>query len=162
MRLSMRRIFLLGELMKKINEHFYIISQDEITEEMESVKEGLYVIKNDFYEVEKMSTIKSNIITTNETRKIRAHALSDRIVFFIFAILFLCLAVICIYNMANCIKVYNEVAKIKDNINGTAFNTYFGQTADEIWKNSWMWFLGGIASFVVGTLLSFRYHKYMN
>ena len=111
--------------MKKINEHFYIISQDEITEEMESVKEGLYVIKNDFYEVEAMSTIQSETIVTDEKKKIRTHTLSDRVVFFIVAILFLSLAVICFYNMANCIKVYNEIAKIKDNINGTAFNTYF-------------------------------------
>ena len=155
--------------MKKIDEHYYIISPEEVTEEMELVKDGLYVINNDFYEVEVKSPIPSqlstsrNIPSTNSGKTRTTNVKSDeqvdtRVILFILAVLFISFAVLCFYNGISLFRAYREV----DDANSSLNNSYLGKTADELLRNGWIWFLGGIASFLAGIFVTVKYHKHIN
>jgi len=116
--------------MKKIDEHYYLISEEEITNEMELVQEGLYVIKEDFYEIETKSNNRPHPITT---RNVATHhnvntaaktnntgAQSNvRIALFIIAVLFISFAVLCLYNGITLFRVYHEVDKANNSVNNS-------------------------------------------
>ena len=64
--------------------------------------------------------------------------------------------------MLNCFRTAKQVDEIVNNTNTSFTNTLLEQTTDELVKSGFKWFLGGLASFIVGIFMTVQYHKKTN
>ena len=168
MRLSMGRIFILEGVMKQINEHYYTITNDEITSDMEYVEDGLYLIGEDFYEVcdntmagnehvsKDIKLQQMHIKRTVSTQSGKSH--SNLTMYFVLSILFLAFSVLCFYLSTVNFITFGEINDIKNQLEDILETVINFQSTDKF-RDGFLWLFGGIASIVIGIVLSVSYNK---
>lgn len=186
MRLSMGRIFIYNILngenkMKKISEHYFIITQSEITPEMEIMENGLYCLNNDIYEVLEVTKGKPSTTAITQLYHNNGNATFTQQSFyrktcFVVAVLLISMFVLFLYLGIAKIDAYNEGIKRLNSLsqsNGNNYNDFFNQImtsvdketreklVDEFLKPGILWCLGGIICFFVGIALTNKYDKYL-
>ena len=151
--------------MIEIGENYYLISKEEITSDMVLLTDGIYVSGETYYEVvnnrnEKSTTSQnSNKNQTNtipsSKNKTSTIATNNYVIFlFVFSVLFLAFAVLCIYLGINCIVAYATISN-QFSILG---ETIVEQTSDLL-RDGVLWIIGGLVSLTLGGFLSFIYHS---
>lgn len=151
--------------MKKLNEHYYAISKDEITKEMEYVGDGLYLIGEDFYEIcddaeaESITTAKTvarqqtpnkQVVSTVSTNKT-----TNSTIYFVFSVLFLAFSVLCFYLSINNFVVYGNINDANYQLGGMLNSN----ATDSLVRDGLLWLLGGIASIIIGIVSSVTYNN---
>ncbi len=133
--------------MKKIAEHYFVIGEDEITEKMKMVKNGLYACGDDFFEIATVPTKKD--VSTNNIR----------LILFIVTILLLSFAVLCVCNAITRFNVYFDYKDATANSNSSSILETLNKDIENIKAQAWIWLLGGIASALSGMIIAMQYHK---
>lgn len=141
--------------MKKVNEHYFIIKEEEITKEMELVDNGLYVIGEDFYEIgNENDTTPVNKVNTHVQHKQQVSTVSsdsndNKLKYFVFSVLFLAFFVLCLYNAINIFVANGELNDYIDDVK-----------AEKIIVYGILWLLGGVASLSIGIALAAKFTKH--
>lgn len=155
----------MGNVMKKINEHYYAITEDEITSEMERIENGLYLIGEDFYEVrenaEEQNSPDSQVTKPTRTYITRVvstgsrRPVSNSTLCFVFSVLLLAFSVLCFYTSINYFVVNNEIK----NANAQLTPFLISVPTDDLVINGVLWLVGGIITIIVGIVLAVIYNN---
>lgn len=164
--------------MIEIGENYYLINKEEITSDMVLLTDGIYVSGETYYEVvnnrnEKSTTSQNlnknqasiNPSNKNQTNTIPSSknktstiATNNYVTFlFVFSVLFLAFAVLCIYLGINYIVEYTKIID-QSNQFGVLGETIVEQTSDLL-RDGVLWIIGGLVSLTLGGFLSFIYHS---
>lgn len=170
--------FLLEEVMKKIKEHYYTITEDEITKEMEYIEDGLYQLGDDFYEVCEGITIEVN--TSNSlkpqqyySKQVDSTASKNTSTYtssgtngslntnstglFVFSVLLLAFSVVCFYLSINYFVAHTKLNEANNQL-GT-LGGMLSNTTENLVRDGVLWLLGGIVSIIIGIVSATTYNN---
>ena len=147
--------------MIEISENYFLISQDEVSSEMEPVGNGVYRNGENLYEVVSnaqgaLRTPQNPLDEKSGSTK-SSEELSYTSFCFICSILLLAFAVLCFYlgitNIVDYGKVVNESSQLGE-IGGIITDNMKDLLRDGI-----LWLVGGVVSFIIGVISSKAYNS---
>ena len=144
--------------MIEIGENYYLISKEEITDEMEFVANGLYKFGENLYEV--IGDKNSNPATSEKLNEAHSSTMASNnylTVFFIFSVILLAFAVLCIYLGISTLVNYGKIINQSNQLGATGEILTNG--VGDLLRNGIYWILGGVASLILGGILSLIYNS---
>ena len=158
--------------MIELGENYYLISKKEITNDMVLLTDGIYTSGENYYEVfddtnnssaTSQSSNKNQTNTMNSNKNQTNTASSNYLtILFIFGVLLLSFAVLCIYigttNIVTYFRIHEEISKLSNQF-GVAGEMVTGQANNHYLRYGVLWIIGGVASLILGGFLALIYHS---
>lgn len=148
--------------MIELGENYYLISKKEITNDMVLLTDGIYTSGENYYEVfddTNNSSATSQSSNKNQTNTASSNYLT---ILFIFGVLLLSFAVLCIYigttNIVTYFRIHEEISKLSNQF-GVAGEMVTGQANNHYLRDGVLWIIGGMASLILGGFLALIYHS---
>lgn len=143
--------------MIEIGENYYLISKDEITDDMEPLANGLYKLGENLYEV--IGDKDSSTTSQNSDKKQMGTTRTNNYltVFFVFSVLLLAFTVLCAYVGISNIVEYEKAINQGNQIG--AVGEMVIENISSLLRNGVLWLLGGVASLILGCILSLIYNS---
>lgn len=143
--------------MIEIGENYYLISKDEITDDMEPLANGLYKLGENLYEV--IGDKDSSTTSQNSDKKQMGTTRTNNYltVFFVFSVLLLAFTVLCAYVGISNIVEYEKAINQGNQLG--AVGEMVIENISSLLRNGVLWLLGGVASLILGCILSLIYNS---
>ena len=125
---------------------------------MEPLADGLYRLGENFYEI--IGNKDDNSISSQSSNKKQADTITSNsypTIFFILSVLLLAFTVLCIYLGVNNIVNYEQIINQSNQL-GTVGEMVVDNVSSLL-RDGVLWILGGVASLILGSILSLIYNS---